>query len=728
MDQTAPAVDWTVARDQELLRRDKRSLGQNIFAGVAQYHKAQLAGIGVTRLTVLPPGQLLPPSAAVVSNTAWEEAAQLLPLQMHWQQSMPGTFDITFSLSADAVCFGLGERFSGLNIRGAIHTLTTTDQTRHNESADAFYKAIPLCIIGSGTNYSAIFLDSSAPQRWDLDADLTALGGIELFTRRGWQLYVLGSASLPEIVAAYTELTGRGCMPPLWALGHQQCRWSYPDEATVTHIALEFRRRQIPCDTIVLDIDYMDEYRVFTTSPARFPDLKGLAEKLRQQNFKIVTIVDPGVKVDARYSIYKESVAGKFVCVNADGTPFIEEVWPGDCVFPDFSNVATRDWWGKHLEFYTSNGVAGIWNDMNEPSFFKLKNPTPKLICQMPEDADQPFFQRDSTGTVGHLEVRNLYGSLMSQSTFEGLTEVEPNKRPFVLTRSAYAGVQRYSAVWLGDNMSWWQHLELSIPMLLNMGLSGVPFAGVDVGGFAGDCSAELLVRWYETGIFYPFFRNHCRLGDRAQEPWAFGAEVERHIRSLIEVRYSLLPYIYSLFWENRDNGAPLMRPLSWHYPDDRYAIRVSDQFMFGAEILVAPILERGSVTRPVYLPRGLWHPFGGGEALQGEQLHLVHFPLGTVPAFVRDGAIIPLLSSVQSTVEYHKSDITFRVFGKTATGTFVDDDGESFGYASGQFNKWQLSYSNEQFTANSQHSGFVGSDRQYFVAAADSVRTVNLK
>ncbi|MGH9551370.1 MAG: TIM-barrel domain-containing protein, partial [Terriglobales bacterium] len=381
---------------------------------------------------------------------------------------------------------------------------------------------------------------------------------------------------------------------------HQQSRWSYPDQDTVIRIAHEFRSRAIPCDTIVLDIDYMEDYRVFTHSKERFPDFKQMVADLDNNGFKIVTIIDPGVKKDAKYFVFNDGKKHGFFCAKADGKPFLAEVWPGQSAFPDFVREDVRTWWAAQHGFHTEMGVAGIWNDMNEPSMFDQPDPIELTATELPPDSKQLFMQHAPEGAVGHFEVRNLYGFQMSRSTHQGLLALRPNERPFVLSRSGYAGIQRYAAVWLGDNSSWWGHLGLSIPMLLNMGLCGVPFAGVDVGGFALDCSAELLVRWYALGIFYPFFRNHCSMHGSPQEPWVFSEEVEKHCRHLIEQRYRLIPHIQRLFAEHVRTGAPLMRPLSWHYPEDEFAAQIDDQFLFGEDILVAPIVQRGTTQRSV--------------------------------------------------------------------------------------------------------------------------------
>ncbi|HEY9792545.1 MAG TPA: TIM-barrel domain-containing protein [Candidatus Obscuribacterales bacterium] len=716
-------ADVTTSILDELKKRQNnrrympRERGKNIFEGEVQCHHAKIGMVQAVRLSVAPGSQPVPQSLAIATVFDWHKSASLeLPLGITWQQTSVGCWDFHFALTPAARCFGLGERFSGLNVRGRKHTLCTTDETKHTEFADAMYKAIPFMLLSQADGCYGLFLDSPAPQRWDLASTLNDQASIQLLSRRGWQLYVMGPGSLPEIVSAYTELTGRHSLPPLWALGHQQCRWSYADEATVLNIASEFRTRKIPCDTIVLDIDYMDEYRVFTSSKERFPGFDTLAQRVAEQGFKLITIVDPGVKRDTKYQVYKQAIEENLVCKGVEGEPFVETVWPGECVFPDFERPDARKWWAELHEFYVKRGIAGIWNDMNEPSFLNTKGTLAEPLDEMPPADEQMFVQRSPEGTVGHLEVRNRYGSLMCRSTYEGLHELRPNERSFVLTRAAYAGVQRYSAVWLGDNFSWWHHLRMSIPMLLNIGLSGIAFAGVDIGGFAGDATPELLVRWYETGIFYPFFRNHCSKGERAQEPWAFGEQAEQHIRRLIEMRYRLLPYIRNLFWEHQLTGAPLMRPLAWHYGHDPVAWEIDDQFMFGEDLLVAPIVECGKEKRTAYFPEGKWYPLSGGPAVEGGATKVISVPLGSVPAYVREGAIIPLVDLVQSTRDFGQAGITFNVFGDDARGHFYDDDGISLSYKNGGFDKWDLAFTNGELKTSIATSGYKGHHRDYFV------------
>jgi alpha-glucosidase len=726
--------NWYKAR-QKPKNRVLWSRPSDIFSGRSQIESASIEGVRVLRLSVTPQADgNFPHSYAVIDEPTWlvDNSASVLPYAMEWQQSLPARWDFLFNLPEGTKCFGLGERYSGLDLRGGRHTLCATDNPDHDESMDSMYQSIPLMILSSGEDNIGLFLDSPAPQRWHLDSDLNGKGRVELFSRRGWRLYVIGSTSLPSIVRAFTSLTGRASLPPRWALGYFQSRWSYSDEETARQIGKEFRSRKIPCDTIVLDIDYMEDYKVFSISRERFPQLQRLVEDLARDKFKVVTIVDPAVKNDPNYNVFLEGIQNVLFCKTEDGRLFLDNSWCGTSAWPDFLKQETRDWWAENLGFYTDRGVAGIWNDMNEPTILETtllagKKPLLDEMEELPSEIDQIFVQTDKDEKIGHLEVRNLYGLLMCQATHEGLLAKAPEKRPFVLSRSAYAGIQRYGATWLGDNKSFFEHMAKSIPMLLNLGLCGVPFSGADVGGFAQDADSDLLVRWFELGIFYPFFRNHSAMDTAAQEPWAHSPTVESHIRNLIETRYRLLPYIQSLFWEHVRTGAPLMRPLMWHYPNDQFAAQVDDQFLFGSDILVAPMLCRGKSHRLVYFPRGLWYPFNGGSPLVGGKAHLVELKLGSVPAFVRDGAIIPLAGIMESTEDYDRVSITFAAFGDSACGVFFEDDGESFAFRDGTFNEWFLRAERGVLKAQEVHGNYQAPKREFYLQHEGITKQVQL-
>ncbi|MCG0238909.1 MAG: DUF4968 domain-containing protein [Firmicutes bacterium] len=609
--------------------------------------------------------RFLDPEGQVVAADHPEGGLAWEPGRVRWVQVAP----------ADAHYYGFGQKVGPLDKRGQAMTMWATDEPLHTPGTDPLYQSIPFFLALREGRAFGLFVDSPARVRYDMAK--THPDRYEIVAEQDvLDAYFFAGPDPREVIARYTELTGRMPLPPKWALGYQQSRYSYYPEARVREIAREMRRRQIPCDVIYLDIDYMRGYRVFTWDPERFPDPAGLIRDLREQGFKVVTIVDPGVKVDAQYPVFQEGVAqGHFICY-PDGELFIGTVWPGRTAFPDFTREATRRWWGDlHKEALLDKGVAGIWNDMNEPSCF-ARNTLPDEVLQGEDGARVP-----------HARVHNVYGLTMCQATYEGLRRHRPDQRPFVLTRSGYAGIQRYAAVWMGDNHSWWEHLWMAMPMCMGMGLSGVPFVGTDVGGFSGDADGELLVRWTQLGVFTPFFRNHSSVNTRDQEPWAFGPEVEERVREAIRLRYRLLPFLYNEFYRASATGLPIMRPLFLEYPDDPETYRLSDQFLVGRDLLVAPVYQAGAVRRLVYLPRGTWVDFWTGKRYEGPAHIIAPAPLDRIPVYVRAGAIIPM-GPVQNYVgEVPEKELTLAVYaGADGELELYEDDGLTMAYQQGEF------------------------------------------
>lgn len=688
--------------------------------------RALVCKTAVIRMDVTPVGKSVPASYALAHDTGieWQSCSSTQPaFRLSMYRSDASRTVMEFALPRRIKCWGLGERYGGLNLRSRVHTLVTTDDHSHQESTDMLYKSIPVLFLVHRQKGFALFVDSPAPQRWDLDSHLDERGKVEVFTRRGLSVYVIGPAPLRTLVAAYTHLTGRTPLPPRFSLGHQQSRWSYPTESTIRSVAGEFRKRRIPCDAVVADIDYMQDYRAFTVSRERFPRFEAMVSDLRVQGFRLIPIVDPGIIQSTRDETYVSGMRRDVFCRTAAGQPFVGKVWPGDCCFPDFVRKEVRSFWGERLRFLLDKGVGGIWNDMNEPALFGQQRPFDSTTERLPKDVDQLFLQTVPEGTVGHLEVRALYGMQMARAAFEAQSAAHPGQRVFTLTRSTYAGGQRYGAVWLGDNKSWFEHLRLSIPMLLNMGLCGFAQAGVDVGGFGGNADAELLLRWYQTGIFYPFFRNHCAMGQRQQEPWALGPEVERAIRKLIRSRYCLTRYIERLFVEHAESGAPLMRPMAWHYPKDARAAELDDQFLFGRDLLVAPIVTRAQRERLVYFPEGTWEPFDGGPVVKGPTHELVRWGFSDVPAFVRHGAIIPWSAPCEHMDQLSRRPIVLRCFGQEASGRLWVDDGESLAYRHGEYDDWQFRLNGSKLSLTPRHLGYPSRPRRVLVEAG-GIRT----
>ncbi|MCJ7530240.1 MAG: hypothetical protein MUO64_04330, partial [Anaerolineales bacterium] len=489
-----------------------------------------------------------------------------------------------------------------------------------------------------------------------------------------FRLYVM--VGTPQtVLERYTELTGRMSLLPLWALGFQQSRWSYVPQSRLLEIARTFRERRIPCDALYLDIDYMDGFRCFTWNRKHFPNPPQMLADLHAQGFKVVTIIDPGIKIDPAYEVYQDGLAWKYLLTYPDGEPFNGPVWPGDCHFPDFSDPQVRQWWGDNHRELLEDGVDGIWNDMNEIA----------LITGFPRQV--PDIVRHSKESQGadHAEIHNVYGLLMTRACKEGQQRLRPDRRPFLLTRSGWAGVQRYSMHWTGDNNSTWQHLALHVQMVLTLGMSGIAMTSADVGGFSGDPGPELYTRWMQTGAFMPFFRVHSMKGSPNQEPWSFGLQVEEICRKYIELRYRLLPYCYTAMWQAAQSGVPMVRPLFWANPEDTRAYSIQDQYLYGDAFLVAPVITAGATQRVVYLPDGLWFNFWSNEPIPGGQMVNVDAPLDTLPLFVRCGSVIPLWPVQQYSGEKPVEALELQVYwaAGSTTSQLYEDDGSSPDYDS---------------------------------------------
>lgn len=579
--------------------------------------------------------------------------------------------------------YGLGESTGHFNKRGYSYEMWNTDNPApHVEKDKSMYKSIPFYIaLREGKAYG-LFFSNTYRTYFDMGKENSSyyyFGADE----GDLDYYFIYGPSVKEVIEGYTLLTGRTPLPPIWGLGYQQSRWSYFPEKRVMELTESFRTKDIPCDVLYLDIDYMDGYRVFTWDNKRFPDPSGLLKRLRDMGFRVVTIIDPGVKKNKGYKIYDEGIKNGYFAADADGIPYVNKVWPGDALFPDFTDSSTSKWWSQNQSIMLKYGVSGIWNDMNEPASFN--GPLPDDVCF-----------KNGGREAKHGEIHNIYGLLMSKATFEGIKDYT-HKRPFVLTRACYSGIQKYSAVWTGDNHSIWEHLRLSIPMLLNLGLSGISFAGVDVGGFSFDCTSELLARWTQAGCLFPFFRNHSSMSTRDQEPWAFDEDTERICRKYIKLRYRLLPYIYDEFWKSEKTGLPFMRPLLLDYQEDQKVLEINDQFMAGESILAAPVLEQGKTERLVYLPQGNWIDYWTGEMHEGGKCIIKEAPLDMLPLFIKDGSVIPVYGDISCSDERNKDSITFEIFPGNCSYDHILDDGESYGYRSGEYNHYRLAIKEEE-------------------------------
>lgn len=565
--------------------------------------------------------------------------------------------------------YGLGEKTGGMRKNGSEYTLWNSDVPAYTNRTDQLYQSIPFFYGIRDFKAYGIFFDNSYKSRFNFGASNNRFFwfGAE---QGEMDYYFIYGPDMKKVLSSYTTLTGRMELPPLWALGYQQCRWSYYPESTLNSVAASFRAKKIPCDVLYLDIHYMDGYRVFTWDKTRFPDPPKMLSNLKDNGFKLVTIIDPGVKADSNYFAAKEGVKQGLFAKYPDGILYQGEVWPSWAYFPDFTKKETRTWWGDKLYGLIKDGVEGIWNDMNEPATWGQSFPD--------------IVQFDDNGfKANHKKIHNVFALEMAQATREGLKRYS-DKRHLVLTRAGFSGIQRYSAVWTGDNAATEEHLGLALKMPLSMGISGISFVGTDVGGFIDDATPRLYLRWMELGVFTPFFRQHSEYGSKAKEPWTFGEDIENDVRDMINLRYKLLPFLYTEFYNASKTGMPIMRPMFMNYQNDKecYSVQAESQFMAGENVLVAPVLTEKTDFKKLYLPAGSWYYVPENKFYTGGQWIIIDVPLNTLPMFLKQGAIIPFQEIQQYVGEKKIEETEIHIYpAEKSSYTLYEDDGISYQY-----------------------------------------------
>jgi alpha-glucosidase len=580
--------------------------------------------------------------------------------------------------------YGFGEKAGPLDKRGRALTFWNTDAYQdaskgYPPGADPLYQSIPFFVGLRGASAYGLFLDDTSRVSADLAKSDSAKYSL---VADGGEIdeYLIAGPAIADVVRRYADLTGRMPLPPRWSLGYQQSRWGYAPAAQVLSIAQEFRARSIPADGLWLDIQHLDGFRSWTWDHATFPDPAGLVASLAGLGFKTTVIVDPGIKVDAGWDVYQSALSGGHL-LSRGGSPYVGEVWPGASAFPDFSASKTRAWWGGLVKRDVDLGVRGVWTDMNEPSDFTKGN-AGTVPLDLAADGDGA-----PAGTTTMAAMHNVYGLNEARATYEGMRAAAPNRRPFVLTRAGYAGIQRYAAVWTGDAPSTWPTLRETLPMMLGMGLSGVPFVGSDVGGYSGEATPEMFARWVELGAISPFFRGHTMNTGASQEPWAFGTEVTDVSRAAIGLRYELLPYWYSLFAEASTTGAPILRPLVYEFQGDPATRAIDDEAMLGPSLLAAPILDPGVSSREVYFPAGRWFEWHSGAIVEGPaRVTLADQTLAAQPFWVREGAIVPRLDRRAYTDEKPVDRLYLDLYPATLPSSFTlyEDDGDTLAHEAG--------------------------------------------
>jgi alpha-glucosidase len=588
--------------------------------------------------------------------------------------------------------YGLGDKAGPMNRRNRSFTNWNTDAFGWQESTDPLYKTIPF-FIGLRKNAAyGLFFDNTYRSSFDFGKESENYFS---FGAQGGELnyYFIAGPDPKKIIEQYTALTGRPPLPPLWTLGYQQCRYSYYPEARVREIASLLREKKIPADAVYLDIDYQEGYAPFTINRQYFPNFEKMIADLREQGFHLILITDLHIKRNPGhgYAPYDSGMKEDVFVKNPDGSVYVGPVWPGESVFPDFTLTRVRDWWGALYKDFVGMGVAGFWNDMNEPSVFRQPEKT------MPLDV---VHRLDDGTKLDHRAAHNMYGMENARATYDGTRKLQPEERPFVLTRAAYSGAQRYAATWTGDNSATWNHISMSTPMLLSMGLSGYAFVGDDIGGFAGSPPANLLTRWYELGAFNPIDRDHAEKGSLDHEPWVNGPEHEAIRRKYIELRYKLLPYIYTLTEETTRTGIPLMRPIFLEYPQSPEFFNDDHDFLFGPDLFVSPVVTEKLDAQGIALPPGEWYDFWSSEKHTGKDKIDLHPRLDEVPLYVRAGAIVPMQPLVQYTGEKPDGPLQLRVYlpssaaGNNCRGSLYLDDGHTYAYQKGE--SLRVSYSCE--------------------------------
>lgn len=593
-------------------------------------------------------------------------------------------------LGKDDAIYGLGDKPGCLNKRGYSYVnWNTDDPAPHVDSFKSLYKSIPFFIVLGDEYCYGIFADNTYKTTFDFGYENTDYYFVE-HEKGELDYYFIPGNDMAEVVGLYTSLTGTTPLYQRWIYGSHQSRWGYYTQDEVLDIADKFRELDIPCDVIHMDIDYMNGYRVFTFDDKKFPDVKGLSEKLADRGVKLISIIDPGVKKDEDYFMYKEGMEMDAFAHDTDGSVYENAVWPGTSVFPDFTKQSVRSWWGDKTKILLEHGISGIWNDMNEPASFN---------GPLPDDVQFEY--------GAHEKVHNIYGHFMAKATYEGLAKNDGGKRPFVLTRAAYAGSQKYCGGWTGDNHSIWAHIALSLEQVCNLSVSGLAMCGSDIGGFGSDTTPELLVRFYEAAVFVPFFRNHSAMGTRRQEPWQFDETTIDAVRKTVKLRYRFIPYIYDLAHECEKTGAPIVRPLVYEYPVDKHVRNISDEYMLGSFVLVAPVIAPGKEAREVYLPDGDWYDYYTGEKYSGGRYILADAPLDKVPVFIKAGAIIPVADGeIRSTEDITEDKISILTYPGKGSFVHYQDDNETFAYRNGAYNAVEYTLDGETLEKRVLHKG----------------------
>ncbi|MDB5275264.1 MAG: glycoside hydrolase family 31 [Ferruginibacter sp.] len=577
---------------------------------------------------------------------------------------------------------GLGEALGNLDKRGMGITLNNTDNYKYGDTRLPMYISVPFYIGIHHQDVYGLFYNNSYKSFFNFASSTPNFSSVS-FEGGDMDYFFMYDESLAKVIEHYSSLTGKMQLPPKWSIGYHQSRCSYYPQEKVTWIAETFRRKKIPLDCIVLDADYQQGYQPFRVNKERFPDMPGLAASLAKMNIELTASVYPGVKIDSSYELYTDGLKKNVFIKYADGSLFKTEIAPLPVLLPDYTNPNTRAWWIDKMKWLPDNGIHGYWNDMNEPAVAGSYLP------------DNLVFNFDGHATNAQ-EAKNVYGFQMARSSYESAVKYGNGRRPFVLTRSAFAGVQRYSAVWSGDNTASDEGLLSGVLLNSQMGLSGIPFAGPDLGGYIGDGTKDLFKRWIEVGVFSPFVRNHKGFFTPDNEPWSYGEEIEGIAKTFIEFRYRMMPYVYSAFYEASQTGMPIARSLCINYPfDDKVYDNVYQyQFLFGAAMLVVPVTSLEN-NKKIYLPKGVWYNIYSDEKITGEKSWTQDVPAYQIPVFIKASSVIPMQSVVQSAKEKPSDTLWLHVYNGKEKNSFVyyEDKGDGMEYQKGGYCKRVITF-----------------------------------
>lgn len=599
--------------------------------------------------------------------------------------------------------YGLGENVRGINKRGWIYESNCTDDPIHTEGKHSLYGAHNFFVV-DGEQTFGVFLDY--PGKLIFDMGYQCMDELRIIPET-WdlELYLILGDNILDIVKQFRQLIGRSYIPPKWAFGFGQSRWGYQSAEDIRTVVKGYRENHIPLDSVYLDIDYMEDFKDFTVNEQRFPDFPAFVEEMKREQIHLVPIIDAGVKIEEGYSVYEEGVEKGYFCKDEQGNDFVGAVWPGKVHFPDMLNKNARKWFGAKYQFLIEQGIEGFWNDMNEPAIFysekrleqvlkkmrSIKNKNMDMwevfafkdlvagLANSPEDYAS-FYHNVNGKQVCHDKVHNLYGYHMTRAAAEAFEEQEPDKRLLLFSRASYIGMHRYGGIWMGDNQSWWSHLLMNLKMLPSLNMCGFLYTGADLGGFGGDVTEDLLLRWLALGIFTPLMRNHSALGTRVQESYQF-TQTEI-FGKLINIRYGLMPYLYSEYMKAALRDEMLFLPLSFVYTEDQHAREVEDQLLVGESIMIAPVYTQNATGRYVYLPEPMkLVRLKSMEEIETEVLEQGHFyvdiPLDEVVFFIRPEKIVPYCSGGQSMEEAEKQEMKFLDFVTgTAEYELYQDDG----------------------------------------------------